>query len=96
MLKFGLSEKNTKFERNLPHGFDKSTDLVNVKTMRNIFSNYVCFSKCLNFTYALSFQSLKVLLIGSICKLIDQIDVLLQDISIVTVKNGKIIRGWGI
>ena len=27
LLKFGLSEKHTKFEKNLPHGFDKSVDL---------------------------------------------------------------------
>ena len=27
-LKFGLSEKHTKFEKNLPHGFDKSVDLL--------------------------------------------------------------------
>ena len=27
-LKFGLSEKHTKFEKNLPHGFDKSADLL--------------------------------------------------------------------
>ena len=27
-LKFGLSEKHTKFEKNLPYGFDKSTDLL--------------------------------------------------------------------
>ena len=27
LLKFGLSEKHTKFEKNLPHGFDKSADL---------------------------------------------------------------------
>ena len=26
MLKFGLSEKHTKFEKNPPHGFDKSVD----------------------------------------------------------------------
>ena len=25
---FGLSEKHTKFEKNLPHGFDKSADLL--------------------------------------------------------------------
>ena len=33
------------------HGFDKSADLliVNVKTMRKIFSNYVFFSKSPNF-----------------------------------------------
>ena len=27
-LKFGLLEKHTKFERNLPRGFDKSADLL--------------------------------------------------------------------
>ena len=27
-LKLGLSEKHTKFEKNLPHGFDKSADLL--------------------------------------------------------------------
>ena len=27
-VKFGLSEKHTKFEENLPHGFDKSADLL--------------------------------------------------------------------
>ena len=27
-VKFGLSEKHTKFEKNLPHGFDKSVDLL--------------------------------------------------------------------
>ena len=27
IIKFGLSEKHTKFEKNLPHGFDKSADL---------------------------------------------------------------------
>ena len=26
-IKFGHSEKHTKFEKNLPHGFDKSADL---------------------------------------------------------------------
>ena len=47
LVKFGLSEKHTKFEKNLPRGFDKSADLliVNVKTMRKIFSHYVCFSE---------------------------------------------------
>ena len=39
-VKFGLSEKHTKFEKNLPH----------IKTMRKIFSNFVCFSKSPNFT----------------------------------------------
>ena len=28
IIKFGLSEKHTKFEKNLPHGFDKSADLL--------------------------------------------------------------------
>ena len=27
-VKFGLSDKHTKFEKNLPHGFDKSADLL--------------------------------------------------------------------
>ena len=27
-VKFGLSEKHTKFEKNLLHGFDKSADLL--------------------------------------------------------------------
>ena len=27
LLKFGLPEKHTKFEKNLPRGFDKSADL---------------------------------------------------------------------
>ena len=27
-LKFGLSEKHTKIKKNLPHGFDKSADLL--------------------------------------------------------------------
>ena len=27
-LKFGLFEKHTKFEKNLPHGVDKSADLL--------------------------------------------------------------------
>ena len=28
MVKFGLSEKHTEFEKNLPRGFDKSADLL--------------------------------------------------------------------
>ena len=28
LLKFGLFEKHTKFEKILPHGFDKSPDLL--------------------------------------------------------------------
>ena len=27
-LKFGLSEKHTKFEKNIPHGCDKSADVL--------------------------------------------------------------------
>ena len=27
-IKFGLSEKHTKLKKNLPHGFDKSADLL--------------------------------------------------------------------
>ena len=29
LIKFGLSEKHTKFEKNLPNGFDKLADLLN-------------------------------------------------------------------
>ena len=51
LIKFGLSEKHTKFEKIF---FVVLTNqriyLVNVKTMRKIFSNYVCFSKIPNFT----------------------------------------------
>ena len=32
MLKFGFSEKHTKFEKNLPHGFDKPADLRSKKS----------------------------------------------------------------
>ena len=50
-VKFGLSVKHTKFEKNRPYGFDNQLIyLVNVKTIRTIFSNYVCFSKSPNFT----------------------------------------------
>ena len=50
-VKFGLSEKHTKFEKNLPHGFDKSADLLSKRQNHeeDFFSNYVCFSKSLNF-----------------------------------------------
>ena len=45
-LKFGLSEKHTKFEKNAPHGFDKSADLLGKRQNNEIFSYYyVCFSK---------------------------------------------------
>ena len=29
LVELGLSEKHTKFEKNLPYGFDKSADLLN-------------------------------------------------------------------
>jgi hypothetical protein len=49
-LKFGLSEEHTKFEKIfLMLLTNQLICLVNVKTMRKIFSNYVCFSKSLNF-----------------------------------------------
>ena len=49
-LKFRLSEKHTKFEKNLPNGFDKSVDLLSKRqNHEEDFSNYVCFSKSLNF-----------------------------------------------
>ena len=52
LLKFGLSEKHTKFEKIfLMVLTNQLIYLVNVKTMRKIFSNYVCFSKSPNFTY---------------------------------------------
>jgi hypothetical protein len=50
-LKFGLSEKHTKFEKLFLMVLkNQLIYLVNVKTMRKIFSNYVCFSKSPNFT----------------------------------------------
>ena len=56
-LKFGLSEKHTKFEKILLMVLTyQLIYLVNVKTIRQIFSNYVCFSKSPNFTL----KSLKV------------------------------------
>ena len=46
VVKFGLSEKHTKFEKIfLMVLTNQLIYLVNVKTMRKIFSNYVCFSK---------------------------------------------------
>ena len=50
LLKFGLSEKYTKFKKiSLMVLTNQQIYLVKVKTMRKTFSNYVCFSKCLNF-----------------------------------------------
>ena len=52
LVKFGLSEKHTKFEKIfLMVLTNRLIYLVNVKTMRKILSNYVCFSKSPNFTY---------------------------------------------
>jgi hypothetical protein len=49
-VKFGLSEKNTKFEKIfLMVLTNQLIYFVNVKPMRKIFSNYVCFSKSPNF-----------------------------------------------
>ena len=51
-LKFGLSEKHTKFEKIfLMVLTNQLIYLVNVQTMRKIFSNFVCFSESPNFTY---------------------------------------------
>ena len=51
VLKFGLSEKHTKFKKIfLMVLTNQLIYLVNGKTMRKIFSNYVCFSKSPNFT----------------------------------------------
>ena len=50
MLKFRLSENHTKFEKNLPLGFDKSADLLSKRqNKREIFSNFVAILQCLNF-----------------------------------------------
>ena len=51
-VKFGLPkyEKHTKFEKNIPHGFDKSADLLSKRQNREEdFFKYVCFSKSPNF-----------------------------------------------
>ena len=50
LVKFELSEKHTKFEKIcLMVLTNQLIYLVNVKTIRQIFSNYVCFSKSRNF-----------------------------------------------
>ena len=46
-LMFKLSEKYTEFEKNLLRGL--YIYLVNVQTLRKIFSNFVCFSESPNF-----------------------------------------------
>ena len=51
-IKFGLSEKHTKFEKIfLMVLTNQLIYLVNVKPMRKIFSNYVCFSEGPNFKF---------------------------------------------
>ena len=53
-LKFGLSEKCAKFEKIfLMVLTNQLIYLVNVKTIRKIISNYVCFSESPNFTSSL-------------------------------------------
>ena len=53
-IRFGLSEKHTKFEKIfLVVLTNQLIYLVNVKTRRKIFSNYVCFSKSPSFTMTL-------------------------------------------
>ena len=47
-IKFGLSEKHTKFEKNLPHALDVYQ--VIVQSMRKIAQIFVCFSESPNFT----------------------------------------------
>ena len=50
LVKFRLFEKHSKFEKIfLMVLTNQLIYLVNVKTIRKIFSNYVCFSKSLNF-----------------------------------------------
>ena len=49
IVKFGLFEKHTKFEK-ICLMTNQLIYLVNVKTIRQIFSNYVCFSESPNFT----------------------------------------------
>ena len=51
VVKFGLSEKKNVKKNFLMVLTNQLIYLVNVKTTRKIFSNYVCFSKSLNFTY---------------------------------------------
>ena len=61
LLKFGLSEKHIKFEKIFLMALtNQLIYLVNVKTMRKIFSNFVCFSESPNFT-TFCFSNLKKL-----------------------------------
>ena len=47
LLKFGISEKHTNFEKNLPHGVDKSADLLSTHQNReeNFFKLRVLLKK---------------------------------------------------
>ena len=44
-VKFGLSVKHTKFEKNLPHGFDKSADLLRTSKPWGRFFQIMCASQ---------------------------------------------------
>ena len=48
IIKFGLSEKRTTFEKNLPHGFDKSADLLSKRQNHeeDFFKLCVLLKKC--------------------------------------------------
>ena len=60
-IKFGLFEKQTKFEKIcLMVLTNQLIYLVNVKTIRKIFSNHVYFSKSPNFTHISSSQYLHI------------------------------------
>ena len=77
-LKFVLSEKHTKFEKIfLMVLTNQLIYLVNFKTMRKVFSNYVCFSKSVNFNFhvlnKLKISFLHVLFIQKTSKLLTSI-----------------------
>ena len=63
-LKFEFSEKHTKFEKIfLKVLTNQLIYLVNVKTLRKIFSNYVFFSKSPNFIWWALFESFRIVLL---------------------------------
>ena len=68
LFKVLLSEKHTKFEKNLPHGFDKSAYLLSKhqNLEEDFFSNYVCFSKSPNFKITESFGSCDTIFLHSL------------------------------
>ena len=50
IVKFGLSGKHTKFEKNLSRGFEKSADLLSkCQNHEEDIFKYVCFSESPNF-----------------------------------------------